>query len=147
MRQTIAALPINPLSSFYGIGKATMPFRCYATLRSLSHFLQFLLIPHGSYCVLHATSFISSFVPLHCITFVAKLRFKAGILSQSQNQPHRDARLSQPYHNTHYIPFRSTTSFIHFSSVQSTRCLCCCARLAACPGCGFVMVFVANLIA
>ncbi len=28
---------------------------------------------------------------------------------------------SHPY-NTHWVPFRSTTSFIHFSSVQSTRC-------------------------
>ena len=28
---------------------------------------------------------------------------------------------SYPY-NTHRVPFRCTTSFIHFSSVQSTRC-------------------------
>jgi len=28
---------------------------------------------------------------------------------------------SQPY-NTHWVPFRYTTSYIHFSSVQSTRC-------------------------
>jgi len=49
-----------------------MPFGCSASLRSLSCCLQFLLIPHGSYCVLHATSFISSFVPLHYTTFAAK---------------------------------------------------------------------------
>jgi hypothetical protein len=44
------------------------PSGCYA---GLSYYLQFLLIPHGSYCVLHATSFITSFVPLHCTTFAA----------------------------------------------------------------------------
>ena len=48
-----------------------MPFGCSATLRSLSHSLQFLLIPHGSYCVLHATSFISPFLPLHYTSFAA----------------------------------------------------------------------------
>lgn len=37
-----------------------MPFGCYASLRSLSYYLQFLLIPHSSYCVLHAASFIAS---------------------------------------------------------------------------------------
>jgi hypothetical protein len=36
------------------------PVGCFASLRSLSCCLQFRLIPHGSYCVLHATSFISS---------------------------------------------------------------------------------------
>ena len=45
-----------------------MPFGCSASLRSLSYYLQFLLIPHGSYCVLHATSFITSFIALRSIT-------------------------------------------------------------------------------
>ena len=45
------------------------PSGCYA---GLSYYLQFLLIPHGSYCVLHATSFITSFVPLHYTSFAAK---------------------------------------------------------------------------
>ena len=44
---------------------------CSVSLRSLSCRLQFLLIPHGSYSVLHATSFISSFVPLHYTTFAS----------------------------------------------------------------------------
>ena len=43
-----------------------------AAITGLSYSLQFLLIPHGSYCVLHATSFITSFVPLHYTTFAAK---------------------------------------------------------------------------
>ena len=55
--------------NFYGIAAPAMPFGCSASLRSLSCCLQFLLIPHGSYCVPHATSFISSFVPLHYTTF------------------------------------------------------------------------------
>src|SRR5262249_25374126 len=44
------------------------PSGCYA---GLSYYLQFLLISHGSYCVLHATSFITSFFPLHYTTFAA----------------------------------------------------------------------------
>ena len=70
--QTIAAAAKNLFINFYGIAAPAMPFGCSASLRSLSCCLQFLLIPHGSYCVLHATSFISSFVPLHYTTFAAK---------------------------------------------------------------------------
>ena len=81
------------------IGKATMPFGCYATLRSLSHFLQFLLIPHGSYCVLHATSFISSSVSLHYTTFAARpFAARHGTLSNTQS-------IAQVMH----IPFRKPT--------------------------------------
>ena len=47
----------------------------------------------------------------------------------------------------HSTTFRSATSFIHFSRLQSTRCRCCCARLAACLSCGFVMVFFARCTA
>ena len=82
-------------------------------------------IRHGSYCVLHATSFISSFVPLHYTTFAAKpFCCKAG-----HPRPHTKQytwvctclSANHPY-NTHWVSFRFTTSFIHFSSVQSTRC-------------------------
>jgi hypothetical protein len=69
------------------LAKLTMSFGCSATLRSLSHFLQFLLIPHGSYCVLHTTSFISSFVPLHFTTFAACLfASRHGTLSGTQSK-------------------------------------------------------------
>ena len=46
-----------------------------------------------------------------------------GIPNQAQFNTHRLHQLfaSQPY-NTHRVSFRFTTSFIHFSSVQSTRC-------------------------
>ena len=58
------------------------PSGCYA---GLSYYLQFLLIPHGSYCVLHATLFITSFVPLHYTSFAAKpFASRPGIPCQSQ---------------------------------------------------------------
>lgn len=69
--QTIAAAAINLFINFYDIAAPAMPFGCSASLRSLSCYLQFLLIPHGSYCILHATSFIPSSVPLHYTSFVA----------------------------------------------------------------------------
>ena len=49
--------------------------------------LQFLLIPHGSYCVLHATSFISSSVPLHFTSFAASRLLQGRVpLSRHKSQ-------------------------------------------------------------
>lgn len=47
-----------------------------------------------------------------------------GCIATTQFNTHAATYLfaSQPC-NTHWVPFRFTTSFIHFSSVQSTRCL------------------------
>ncbi len=42
-----------------------------AAIAGLSYCLQFLRLRSGSYCVLHATSFITSFVSLHYTSFVA----------------------------------------------------------------------------
>jgi hypothetical protein len=42
-----------------------------AATAGLSYCLQFLRLRSGSYCVLHATSFITSFVPLHYTSFAA----------------------------------------------------------------------------
>lgn len=87
--QTIAAAAINLFINFYGIAAPAMPFGCSASLRSLSCCLQFLLIPPGSYCVLHATSFISSFVPLHYTTFAAKpFATRQGIPGHTQSNTH-----------------------------------------------------------
>lgn len=61
----------NLFINFYGIAAPAMPFGCSASLHSLSCCLQFRFIPHGSYCVLHATLFITSFVPLHYTSFAA----------------------------------------------------------------------------
>jgi hypothetical protein len=43
-----------------------------AAIAGLSYCLQFLRLRSGSYCVLHATSFITSFVTLHYTSFAAK---------------------------------------------------------------------------
>jgi hypothetical protein len=49
-------------------------------------------IRHGSSCVLHATSFISSFVPLHYTTFVAcPFAARHGTLSDTQSNSTSDA--------------------------------------------------------
>jgi hypothetical protein len=86
--------------------------------------LQFLRLRSGSSCVLHATSFISSFVPLHYTSFVAK-PFASYWASRALHKP-THMGMHQPFasqrYNTHRVSFRFTTSSIHFSSVQSTRC-------------------------
>lgn len=56
-------------------------------------------IRHGSFCVLYATSFISSFVPLHYTTFVAcPFATRHGTLSKAQSKP-----------QVMHIPFRKPT--------------------------------------
>ncbi len=129
----------NCLLHFYGIAAPAMPFGCSASLRSLSCCLQFLLIPHGSYCVLHATSFIPSSVPLHYTSFAAihLLQGRASLwpIHKATHKGMHQPFASQRY-NTHRVPFRCTTSFIHFSSVQSTRCPF--FLLAGCPHFGCV---------
>ena len=124
IRQTIAAAAINLFINFYGIAAPAMPFGCSASLRSLSCRLQFLRLRSGSSCVLHATSFISSFVPLHYTSFVAK-PFASCWASQARHKATHKG-MYQPFasqrYNTHRVSFRFTTSSIHFSSVQSTRC-------------------------
>ena len=123
--QTITAAAINLFINFYGIAAPAMPFGCSASLRSLSCCLQLLLIPHGSYCVLHATSFISSFIPLHYTSFAA-IHLLQGRASPAKSQKLCTKGMHQPFashpYNTHWAPFHFTSSYIHFSSVQSTRC-------------------------
>lgn len=59
-------------------------------------------IRHGSYCVLHATSFISSFVPLHYTTFAAcPFATRHGTLFNAQSK-------AQVMH----IPFRKAIATI-----------------------------------
>jgi hypothetical protein len=109
-------------------------------------------IRHGSFCVLHATSFITSSVPLHFTTCPAfqcsrpgnrfpasfiilmniqitndQTRFIESLLSPRPNALALPCRSqASPYHeifaNGHWVPFRFTTAYIHFSSIQSTRC-------------------------
>ena len=94
-----------------------MPFGCSASLRSLSCCLQFLLIPHGSYCVLHATSFISSFVPLHYTSFVAK-PFASCWASQAMHIPsHRECTSLSQANPTILTGFHSASLRHSFTSV------------------------------
>ena len=85
--------------------------------------------------VFHATSFISSFVPLHYSTFVAKqFTSRQGTLSQPQSKaqvmhiPFRkaNATILTGFHSAY------TTSYIH---IQSTRPISL-RTFAACYGCG-----------
>ena len=71
MCQTSAAAAIKHFINLYGIAAPALPFGatlhfavCHTACSSYG-------IRHVSSCVLHATSFISSFVPLHYTTFVA----------------------------------------------------------------------------
>ena len=88
MRQTSAAAAIR-------LFKALLWYCCTCTaLRVLRYASQFKHtacssygIRHGSSCVLHATSFISSFVPLHYTTFVARpFAARHGTLSNTQSK-------------------------------------------------------------
>ena len=91
-------------------------------LRSLSFSLQFLRIPHGSYCVLHATSFIPS--SFHCTPPVRSLSLamRQGIPVPRHKHHTRTAPASlqtTPQSSLGSIPLHSSS--FHFSSVQSTR--------------------------
>jgi hypothetical protein len=87
MRQTIAALPINLLKPFKALAKLAMPFGCFAIA---TQFVTLLAAPtafvRAATCVLHATSFITSFVTLHYTTFVPKqFAARLGTLSHTQS--------------------------------------------------------------
>ena len=102
-----------------------MPFGCFATLRSLSHFLQ--LIRHSSRQLLcPSRHFVHYFLRSASLHLVRSLTIccKAGH-SCRPTKPETKVctclSASNPC-NTHRVSLRFTTSFIHFSSVQSTRC-------------------------
>jgi hypothetical protein len=105
--------------------------RCSATLRSLSHF--FLLLPSLGLLMWPAPHFVHYFlVPLHSVTFTARhLLTQPGAAPCSQGQCCSGTQAASS--SSMFIPlhFRSTTSFIHFSKAQSTRCL-----LLLCSPCG-----------
>lgn len=126
------------------LAKLTMPFGCSAMLRSLSHFLQSLLIPHGSSCVLHATSFISSSVPLHYTTFAARpFAARHGTLSNTQSKAqvmHIPFRKPTLQYSLGSIPLHYVLHSLQSHSVHPLPIIL--LALLACRSCGFVMVFV-----
>lgn len=106
------------------LAKLTMPFGCFATLRSLSHCLQ--LIRHSSRQLLcpscHLIHFVLRSATLH---LVRSLPFAARHGTPSNTQS-KSTMMHIPFHkpryNTHWVPFRSTMSYIHLGRIQSTRC-------------------------
>ena len=101
-------------------------------------------IRHGSSCVLHATSFISSFVPLHYTTFAAwPFAARQGILSDPHSliqkyAPAFPQTIPTILTGFHYASLRHSFTSVAFSPPAANNLAC----LAACHGCGFVMVFV-----
>ncbi len=108
---------------------AGAPLRCAVCHTFSSSFLR-----SGSFCVLYATSFISSFVPLHCtrsqLCILLQVMASRPTASQQYRRDAHASSQSQRY-STHRVPLCSTTSSIHFSRIQSTRCL-----LLLCSPCG-----------
>lgn len=69
-------------------------------------------IRHGSYCVLHATSFITSFVPLHYTSFVAgPFAARQGILADPQS-------LKQKYAPAFPQAIATILTGFHFASLR-----------------------------
>ena len=102
-------------------------------------------IRHGSFCVLQATSFISSSVPLHSTTFAAYTFAASPGIPFRQPQTHSQGNApafpqASPAILTgfHFASLRHSFTSVAFSPPAAYNLAC----LAACHGCGFVMVFV-----
>ena len=94
-------------------------------------------IRHGSSCVLHATSFISSFVPLHYTSFVAK-PFASCWASQAMHIPsHRECTSLSQANPTILTGFHFATLRHSFTSVAFSppAALFSCARRQPHLGC------------
>ena len=140
MRQTTAAATMFHLKTRMALLQLQCQ-RCSATLRSLSHF--FLLLPAFGQLlcpVCHFVHFVLRSAPLH--PFAAR-QFASGhtipLLHSWATRAGCHALRKPPY-NTHRVPLRSTTSFIHFSHIQSTRSL-----LLLCSPCGHRLRYGATL--
>ncbi|OIR07666.1 hypothetical protein GALL_103310 [mine drainage metagenome] len=101
-------------------------FTCNAlrVLRRLSHYLQFLLIRHGSSCVLQPASFIrSSFRFISPRSPLTRFASVNGTLCQLTHPSTSDAHFLMqaiPSGSLGFITLHS--SLLHFSRLQSTRC-------------------------
>lgn len=110
---------------------------CHTSCRSYG-------IRHGSYCVLHATSFITSFVPLHYTSFAARpFAARLGIPCQHHKSMTQweCTSLSQASPTIltgfHFAVLRHSFTSVAFSPLAAYNLAC----LAACHSYGFVMVF------
>jgi len=125
MRQTIAALPINLFINFKALVKLQCPSGaplrytvCHTTCSSIRLRSWQLLV---SFMPLR--SFRPSFrffTPRSQLTICFKVwhTYLTPKAKRSVHIPFASQRYS-----THWVPFRSTTSSIHFSRIQATRCL------------------------
>ena len=125
MRQPIAALPKNLLCCFYGFWQSCNALRVFRFATQAVTFLAVhLSCVRGSSCVLHPASFISSSVTLHYTSFAAgHLLSRHDILWQT-HRAYNSMHMPFSKHTLQYsLGFIAlTTSFIHFSRLQSTRC-------------------------
>ena len=102
-------------------------------LRFASQFVMLLAVPpHSSRQLLcpsrHFILYFLRSASLHLVrsySFALRPGFPFAIHKSTHKGMHQPFA-SQPY-NTHRVSFRYTTSFIHFSSVQSTRCQLFCS--------------------
>jgi hypothetical protein len=107
---TAAFVSFTPLRSlrppFRYISPRALPFQCS---RPGNHFLASFIILMNHQITNDQTRFIESLSNLRTNALALPCRSQAS-----------------SYHkilaNGHWVPFRSTTAFIHFSSIQSTRC-------------------------
>lgn len=83
-------------------------------------------------CVFKATSLITSYITLHFSSFVAiPFVTRQGKLSHPHCTPHKVCTCLSTKPRTHWVSFRSITSYILFSTLKSTRCPLLCARLCS----------------
>lgn len=119
----LAVPGINPLNTFMACQQLQCPSGCYR------RFVILLAAPSPSFGQLlcpsrHFVHYFIRYASLHLVrsylfaTWLGKPLSKAQIITPGLHQPFASQR-----YNTHWVPFRFTSSFIHFSSVQSTRCL------------------------
>lgn len=104
------------------------------------------VIPHGSSCVLQTHLVQSSYITLHCASFVpnAHVHYVWVISKHTRNAYNHKLHSLQTLHSLRYIPFHSV--LLHSASLQSTRCPCC-ARLRCRSGCGLSCFLYPDLLA
>ncbi len=130
------------------LAKLSMPFGCFAKLRSLSHYLQLRQPSFGQLLVSFiATSFFWSFVRLHYTSFVARYLFQG----MAHYPPHKAKAhvMHIPFHKAsptiltgfhfrlHYVLHSFQQHSVHSLPIILRAFLACC-------GFGFVMAIVPN---
>ena len=120
MRQTIAALPINPFKNFYGIGRADNALR---VLRYASQFVTLLAVPpHSSRQLLcpscHFVHFVLSsaaFHIVHSLTICCTAWHTFQLTKQSTSDAHTfsqaNATILTGFHSATLLPTFTSVAF------------------------------------